>query len=162
MSAVTLRSAISEDAESVFALIHELAVYERLAHAVDSDPAMIAAALFGQQPRVFCDVAEVEGRVEGFALWFYTFSTFRGRHGLYLEDLFVRPAFRGLGIGKALLRRLAARCRAEGLPRLDWQVLDWNEPAIRFYKAQGAQMVEGWLGCRVEGDALRRLAGDGS
>ena len=115
---------------------------------------------------MFCDVAEwtADGRREtaGFALWFYSFSTFRGRHGLYLEDLFVQPAFRGRGIGKALLAQLARRCVAEGLTRLEWAVLDWNEPALRFYRSLGARALEAWVPHRVTGDALLQLAAVGA
>ena len=138
--------------------MHELAVYERLEADVDATPEMIAGALFGPSPRVFCDIAEWHGQPAGFALWFYNFSTFRGRHGIYLEDLFVRPAQRGHGLGKALLAHLARRCVTENLARLEWSVLDWNTPSIDFYKAQGAVMLDGWTTCRVTGSALWRLA----
>ena len=109
-------------------------------------------------PRVFCDIAEVEGRPVGFAVWFYSYSTFRGRHGIYLEDLFVETAARGLGAGKALLAGLARRCRDEGLPRLDWAVLDWNAPSIAFYDALGAETLDGWTTRRLTGAPLERLA----
>jgi diamine N-acetyltransferase len=153
-----IRPATPADAGLVFDLVHELAVYERLEADVDATPAMIADALFGPAPRVFCDIAEWQGQPVGFALWFYSFSTFRGRHGLYLEDLFVRPAQRGHGLGKKLLAHLARRCVAENLARLEWSVLDWNTPSIDFYKAQGAEMLDGWTTCRVTGAALWRLA----
>jgi diamine N-acetyltransferase len=153
-----IRPATPADAGLVFDLVHELAVYERLEADVDATPAMIADALFGPAPRVFCDIAEWQGQPVGFALWFYSFSTFRGRHGLYLEDLFVRPAQRGQGLGKKLLAHLARRCVAENLARLEWSVLDWNTPSIDFYKAQGAEMLDGWTTCRVTGAALWRLA----
>ncbi|MFZ4533513.1 MAG: GNAT family N-acetyltransferase [Alsobacter sp.] len=153
-----IRPATSADAGLVFDLVHELAVYERLEADVDATPAMIAEALFGPAPRVFCDLAEWQGQPAGFALWFYNFSTFRGRHGIYLEDLFVREAQRGHGLGKALLAHLARRCVAENLARLEWSVLDWNTPSIDFYKAQGAVMLDGWTTCRVTGEALWRLA----
>lgn len=153
-----IRPATPADAGLVFDLVHELAVYERLEADVDATPEMIADALFGPAPRVFCDIAEWHGQPAGFALWFYNFSTFRGRHGLYLEDLFVRPAQRGHGLGKALLARLARRCVSENLARLEWSVLDWNTPSIDFYKAQGAVMLDGWTTCRVTGEALWRLA----
>ncbi len=153
-----IRPATPADAGLVFDFVHELAVYERLEADVDATPAMIADALFGPAPRVFCDIAEWQGQPVGFALWFYSFSTFRGRHGLYLEDLFVRPAQRGHGLGKALLASLARRCVAENLARLEWSVLDWNTPSIDFYKAQGAEMLDGWTTCRVTGAALWRLA----
>ena len=143
----------------VFALIGELAAYEKLAHEAVATPEMIASALFGPSPRVFCDIAEWAGEPAGFALWFYSFSTFRGRHGIYLEDLFVRPDVRGKGLGKALLANLARRCQREELARLEWSVLDWNAPSIEFYRAQGAELMDGWTKCRVAGQALARLGG---
>ncbi|GGH27313.1 N-acetyltransferase [Alsobacter metallidurans] len=153
-----IRPAVRGDAPLVMQLIRELGEYERLAHEIDATPEMIGEALFGEEPRVFCDIAEWAGQPVGFALWFYNFSTFRGRHGIYLEDLFVRPDARGHGLGKALLANLAKRCVAENLARLEWQVLDWNEPSIAFYKAQGAETLDDWLKCRVTGEALWRLA----
>jgi GNAT superfamily N-acetyltransferase len=155
---LTIRPAAAPDASLVFAFIRELAEYERLAHEVDASETDIATALFGTSPRVFADIAEWEGEPAGFALWFYNFSTFRGRHGIYLEDLFVRPDFRSKGIGKALLRHLARRCIAEGLPRLEWWVLDWNEPALRVYRSIGAVPMEEWTVQRMTGEALRQLA----
>ena len=159
MSPIRVRPAVAEDAALVFALVVELATYENLADAVASTPEMIGTALFGAEPRVFCDVVEHGGEAAGMALWFYNYSTFEGRHGIYLEDLYVRPEHRGAGLGKALLQTLARRCLDEGLARLQWSVLDWNEPSIAFYKAQGAEMLDEWTGCRVSGDALVRLAG---
>ena len=153
-----IRPATPADAPLIHALIRELAHYERLSHAVRSTPEMIGEALFGPVPRVFCEIAEAAEGLAGLALWFYNFSTFEGRHGIYLEDLYVRPAARGQGLGKALLQRLARRCRDEGLTRLQWIVLDWNAPSIAFYRALGAEMLDGWTGCRVTGDALARLA----
>lgn len=152
-----LREARPGDAAAIHQLIVELAEYERLSHAVDSTPAMMDEALFGPRPRVFCEVATVDGIPAGLALWFYDFSTFRGRHGIYLEDLFVRPAFRGRRIGQRLMARLAARCLAEGLPRMTWSVLDWNRTAIEFYRAQGAVLLDEWTSCRLDGEALERL-----
>ncbi|HZP18854.1 MAG TPA: GNAT family N-acetyltransferase [Bauldia sp.] len=154
---VAVRAARPDDAATVAGLVRDLAVYERLEHEAQATPADLEAALFGPQPRVFCDIAEVDGSIAGFALWFYTFSTFRGRHGIYLEDLFVKPEFRGQGAGKALLRGLARRCVSEGLPRFEWSVLDWNEPSIAFYRAQGALLMKEWIICRVDGDALVAL-----
>ena len=155
---VTNRPAAPAEAGLVYAIVRELAAYERLAHEVDATEEALAAALFGPNPRVFADIALWDGAPAGFALWFYNFSTFRGRHGIYLEDLFVRPAFRGHGIGRALLRHLARRCRAEGLARLEWWVLDWNEPALRFYRSLGAAPMDEWTVQRVTGAALERLA----
>jgi GNAT superfamily N-acetyltransferase len=156
---LTLRAARPGEAGLVLSLVRELADYERLAHEVDASEADLDRALFGDQPRAFCDIAEWEGEPAGFALWFYNFSTFRGRHGIYLEDLFVRPAHRGRGIGRALLGRLARRCLDEGLPRLEWWVLDWNEPALAFYRSLGAEPMTEWTVQRMTGQALARLAG---
>ena len=153
-----IRPAAPADAALVLALVRELAEYERLSDEVDATEAMIAAALFGSNPRAFCDIAEWDGEAAGFALWFYSFSTFRGRHGIYLEDLFVRPAHRGRGIGRALFAGLARRCVAEGLPRLEWSVLDWNEPALGFYRRLGAESLDGWTVHRLSGAALQALA----
>jgi diamine N-acetyltransferase len=155
---VTVRAARPNDVKTVFEMISALADYERLLHEVEATPEQVAEALFGDAPRVFCDLAEIDGKIVGFALWFYTFSTFRGKHGLYVEDLFVTPAYRGHGVGRALLGHLAARCVAEDLGRLEWSVLDWNEPAIAFYRSMGARLMDGWTMCRLDGMALERLA----
>jgi len=155
---LTIRKAEERDTALVFSFIRELAEYERLAHEVDATEADLAKALFGVNPRVFADIAEWDGKPAGFALWFYNFSTFRGRHGIYLEDLFVRPEFRSKGIGRALLGHLARRCRAEGLARLEWWVLDWNEPALKFYRSIGAVPMDEWTVQRVTGEALVKLA----
>lgn len=154
-----VRAAREEDCAAVFEMVCELAEYERLSGEVAADANMLRAALFDAQPRVFCDIAEgAGGAIAGFALWFYTFSTFRGRHGIYVEDIYVKPRFRGHGFGRALLAHVARRCVAENCARLEWSVLDWNEPAIGFYRAQGAQMLEDWTMCRMSGEALWRLA----
>jgi GNAT superfamily N-acetyltransferase len=158
---LSIRPARPGEAPLVHGFVRELADYERLSHEVDATEAMLDAALFGERPRVFCDIAEWEGEPVGFALWFYNFSTFRGRHGIYLEDLYVRESARGRGIGKALLSRLAARCREEGLTRLEWWVLDWNAPSIAFYKSLGAIPMDEWTVMRVTGEALERLAASG-
>jgi GNAT superfamily N-acetyltransferase len=156
--AVAIRPVRPGEAGLVFALVRELAAYERLLDAVDATEAMIDAALFAPNPRVFCDIAEWDGEPVAFALWFPNFSSFRGRHGIYLEDLFVRPAFRRRGIGRALFRHLARRCVAEGWTRFEWSVLDWNAPSIAFYKSLGAELLQDWTVCRLTGDALARLA----
>ena len=155
---VRIRDAVPGEGGLVFAFIRELAAYERLDHEVEATQDMIEAALFGPQPRVSCEIAERDGRPVGFALWFYSFSTFRGRHGIYLEDLFVQPEHRGLGIGRALLRRLATRCRDENLARLEWSVLDWNAPSIGFYRSLGAEPRDGWSVFRLTDAPLRQLA----
>lgn len=156
---LAIRPAVPGDAPLVFALVKALAGYEKLAHEVDASEAMIDAALFGAHPTVFADIAEWDGAPAGFALWFNNFSSFRGRHGIYLEDLFVKPEHRGKGIGKALLVHLARRCVKEGWPRFEWSVLNWNKPAIDFYESQGAELLREWSICRVSGAALERLGG---
>jgi GNAT superfamily N-acetyltransferase len=156
---VIVRAATPDDAATIFGFIRDLAEYEKLLDEVTATPEGIARDLFGETPRVFCDIAEVDGEAVGFAVWFYNYSTFRGRHGIYLEDLFVRPEARGKGAGKALLAGLARRCIAEGLPRLDWAVLDWNAPSIAFYDSLGADALEDWIIRRLSGEALRKMAG---
>jgi GNAT superfamily N-acetyltransferase len=152
-----IRPARPGDEGVIYDFIRKLADYENLLHEVAANEADIREALFGETPRCFCDLALWNGEPAGFALWFYNFSTFRGKAGLYLEDLFVEPHYRGHGIGKALLRHLARRCLAEGLARLQWSVLDWNAPSIAFYKSLGAQAIDEWVGYRVTGEALERL-----
>jgi diamine N-acetyltransferase len=156
-----IRAARPDDSALIFALVRELADYEKLSHEVDATPEAIAAALFAREPKLFCDIAEWNGEPAGFAIWFLNFSTFRGRHGIYLEDIFVRPAFRKKGIGKALLARLAARCVEQGYARFEWAVLDWNNPAVDFYRSIGAQVMDEWKICRLSGDALAAFAGAG-
>jgi GNAT superfamily N-acetyltransferase len=155
---VSIRPARPGEAGLVFSFVRELAVYERLAQAVDATEAMIDAALFGPDPRVFCDIAEWDGAPAGFALWFANFSTFRGRHGIYLEDIFVRPDHRRRGIGRALFHHLARRCAERGWTRFEWSVLDWNAPSIAFYQSLGAELLKDWTVCRISGEALARLA----
>jgi GNAT superfamily N-acetyltransferase len=155
---LSVRRAAPGDAALIFDFVLRLADYEELSHAVEAAPADIAAALFGPEPRVFCDIVEVDGHAAGFALWFYTYSTFAGRGGVYLEDLFVLPEQRGRGAGRALLANLARRCLDEDLGRLEWAVLDWNAPAIGFYDKLGADALDAWTGRRLSGQALRRLA----
>jgi diamine N-acetyltransferase len=158
---LTIRRARPEDSAEIFALICELADYEKLSHEVEATEAMISDALFTDHPRLYCEIAEWNGEVAGFAVWFLNCSTFAGRFGIYLEDLFVRPAYRGHGIGKALLAHLARTCVDKGWARLQWTVLDWNEPSIAFYKSLGAVMMDEWRLCRVSGPALDALAGEG-
>jgi GNAT superfamily N-acetyltransferase len=153
-----IRRARADEASIVLSLIRELAEYEKLSHEVEATEAMIADALFGASPRLFCDIAEWNGEVAGFAVWFINFSTFSGRPGIYLEDLFVRPALRGNGIGKTLLSHLAKECVANNWSRLQWSVLDWNAPSIAFYKSLGAVLMDEWTICKVAGPALRQLA----
>lgn len=155
---LAIRPARPGEAALVLGFVRELAAYERLSHECEASEADIAAALFGDAPRVFCDIAEWEGAPVGFALWFPNFSTFSGRHGIYLEDLFVRPSHRGRGIGTAMMVRLARLCAERGWTRFQWSVLDWNAPSIAFYRAIGAELLEEWTVCRVSGAALARLA----
>jgi GNAT superfamily N-acetyltransferase len=155
---LTIRRARPDEVGVVYSLIRELAEYERLLHEVEATEPMIADALFGENPRLFCDIAEWNGEVAGFAVWFINFSTFSGRSGIYLEDLFVRPALRGKSIGKALLSHLAKECATNNWSRLQWSVLDWNEPSIAFYKSLGAVLVDEWKLCRLGGRALNALA----
>lgn len=154
---LTIRSATPADSATILGFIRALAEYEHLLHEVEATEADIGRDLFGPAPKVFCEIAELDGRPVGFALWFYTYSTFQGRHGIWLEDLFVLPETRGTGVGKALLVELARRCVAEGLGRYEWWVLDWNEPSIRFYKSQGGEMMDEWTKVRVSGPALDKL-----
>ena len=153
-----IRRARPTETGLVLSLIRELAEYEKLLHEVEATVAMIDAALFGDNPLLFCEIAEWNGEPAGFAVWFVNFSTFSGRSGIYLEDLFVRPAYRGQGIGKALLAYLAKLCVEKGWARLQWSVLDWNAPSIAFYKSLGAVMMDEWTVCRVNGPALAALA----
>jgi GNAT superfamily N-acetyltransferase len=158
VSELTIRRALSGEAGLVLSLVRELAEYEKLLHEVEATEAGIGAALFGSDPRLFCEIAEWGGKPAGFAVWFLNFSTFSGRPGIYLEDLYVRPAQRGNGIGKALLAHLAKQCVANGWSRLQWAVLDWNTPSIEFYKSLGAELMDEWTICRVTGPAMTALA----
>jgi len=153
-----IRRARPDEAGLVLSLVRELAEYEKLLHEVDATEADIEVALFGESPRLFCAIAEWQGEPAGFAVWFISFSTFSGRSGIYLEDLFVRPALRGNGIGKALLAYLAKECVANGWSRLQWSVLDWNAPSIAFYKSLGAVLMDEWTVCRISGPELTALA----
>jgi GNAT superfamily N-acetyltransferase len=155
---LTIRRARPDEAGLVLSLVRELAEYEKLLYEVEASEADIGVALFGDNPRLFCEIAEWENEPAGFAVWFINFSTFSGRSGIYLEDLFVRPAQRGKGIGKALLADLARQCVANGWSRLQWSVLDWNTPSIEFYKSLGAVLMGEWTVCRIGGPALAALA----
>jgi GNAT superfamily N-acetyltransferase len=155
---LVIRPAQSGEAALVLGFIRKLADYEQRLDEVVAREAEIEEALFGPNPRTFCDIAEWDGEAVGFAIWFYNFSTFWGRNGIYLEDLFVEPQHRGKGIGKALLRHLARKCRDEGLPRLQWWVINWNAPSIAFYKSLGAVPMDEWTVYRLTGDPLKKLA----
>ena len=154
---LTIRPARPDEAGLVLTFIRELAEFEELLHEVTASEGQLAQALFGPDPKVSCDIAEWDGAPAGFAVWFYTYSTFSGRHGIWLEDLYVRPEFRGKGIGKALIAGLAKRCIDEGLPRLAWWVLNWNEPSRVFYRSLGANAQSEWTVKRLDGEALQRL-----
>ncbi|TFB48722.1 GNAT family N-acetyltransferase [Cryobacterium tagatosivorans] len=155
-----LRAAEPSDLREILRLIVELAVYEKEPDAVVATEDGLRSALFGESPAVFALVVDgpEEGTLAGVALWYLTFSTWEGVHGIHLEDLYVRPAFRGSGYGKALLTRLAAICVERGYARLEWAVLDWNDPAIGFYKSLGAVPLDGWSTFRLDGDALTQTA----
>jgi len=155
----TIRPATLEDAPEILRLIRALADYERKSDEVVASEEDLVRDGFGANPYYSCLVAEREGRAVGFALYFFNYSTFMGRPGLYLEDIFVEPELRGLGIGKALLQRVAAIAVEKECSRFQWQVLDWNTPAIEFYRAMGAEFLDEWRNVRMTGEALRRLAG---
>jgi GNAT superfamily N-acetyltransferase len=156
--ATTIRPATRGDVSTILAFIRALAVYEREPDAVSATEADLLRHGFGDHPYYECLIAEQDGVPAGFALFFYDYSTWLGRPGLYLEDLFVHPEFRGLGIGKALLQRVAAIAIEKGCPRMKWEVLDWNTPAIDFYTAMGAEFLDTWRNVRLSGEALRLLA----
>ena len=155
----TIREATPADVPQILAFIHGLAAYEREPDAVKATEADLMRDGFGPNPFYYCLIAEQDGKPAGFAFYFFNYSTWVGRPGLYLEDLFVEPEFRGLGIGKALLERVAAIAVEKNCPRLQWEVLDWNTPAIDFYRAMGAEFLDEWRNVRLSGDALLRLAG---
>jgi len=155
VSPAALRAAEPRDLPSLVALIRELADFEKLSHLVQVTPQSLHPHLFGERPVAEAVVAEVGARVVGFALFFTNFSTFLGKPGLYLEDLYVQPAHRGAGIGRALLEHLAALANQRDCGRFEWSVLDWNTDAIRFYERMGATLLPEWRICRVSGEALR-------
>jgi GNAT superfamily N-acetyltransferase len=153
-----IRSARPQDVPSLVTFVRELATYERAADEVRIDAADMDAALFGTSPQVHCLVADADGELVGMAVWFVSFSTWSGRHGIYLEDLYIRPAHRGQGHGRALLAELAAVCLQRGYVRLEWSVLDWNDPAIGFYRTLGAVAMDEWTVHRLTGVPLAALA----
>lgn len=155
---LSIRPATRADLPLIAQFIRDLAAYERLAHEVRFDEACLGDRLFGTRPYAEVLIGEIDGVPQGFALFFHNFSTFEGKPGIYLEDLFVRPDARGSGLGKALLKRLAALAVERDCARLEWSVLDWNEPSIQFYKALGAKAMDEWTIYRVDGDALGELA----
>lgn len=154
-----IRPAKPEDVAEIHAMVRELADYEKSLDQAKATPEQLHDALFGERPAVFAHIAEDDGgRVFGFALWFLNYSTWTGVHGIYLEDLYVRPAARGTGYGKALLAQLARICVERGYQRLEWSVLDWNEPALAVYRSQGAVPMDEWTVHRLTGDALKAMA----
>jgi GNAT superfamily N-acetyltransferase len=155
---LSVRHAAPVDMPLIGAFIRELAEYERLSHAVRFDADILAEYLFGARPMAEVLMGEIDGEAQGFALFFHNFSTFEGRPGLYLEDLFVRPDARGHGLGTALLAELARLTTARGCARFEWSVLDWNAPSIAFYRGLGAQAMDDWTIMRLDGDALASLA----
>ncbi len=158
---MTVRPIRPDDVAAVVGLVRELAEYEKAAAEVRLTEQQLHACLFGDSPALFGHVAEVGGEVVGMALWFLNFSTWRGTHGLYLEDLYVRPGHRGTGLGRELLRTLADLCVRRGYSRLEWSVLDWNTPSIDFYRAAGAVPMDGWTVFRLTDDALTTFAAAG-
>lgn len=153
-----IRSATPDDVPIILELIRELAEYEKLLHECIATGPQLLAALFCESPKVFAKIAEFQGQPVGFCLYFLNFSTFLGRHGIYLEDLYVKPEFRGSGLGKAMLLSLAKECEERGYGRFEWSVLDWNEPSIGFYKSLGAEPMDGWTVYRLTGGRLSDLA----
>jgi len=154
----TIRPAAPDDAATIAGLVHELAVYEKLEHLARATPEDFREHLFGPRPHAEALIAEVDGQPVGLALFFPTFSTFRGQPGMHLEDVFVQPAHRGKGIGKAFLKTLAQIARDRGYGRIEWAVLDWNAPAIAFYQSLGAGPLNEWITYRIDNEPLERLA----
>ena len=157
---MSVRRIRPDDVPAVVALVRELAEYEKALHEVRLTEAQLHACLFGEAPALFGHVAEVDGEVVGTALWFLNFSTWRGTHGIHLEDLYVQPAHRGGGLGRELLRTLAELCVQRGYSRLEWSVLDWNTPSIDFYRAAGAVPMDEWTVFRLTDEALSGFAAD--
>ena len=154
-----IRPATSADVAEIHTLIVELAIYEREPEAVVATVEQIHENLFGRDPVAYCHVAEVDGQIVGIAIWFLNYSTWLGKAGLYLEDLFVKPEFRSRGLGLQLMKALAQICVERGYERFQWWVLDWNEPSINFYKSIGAEAMDEWTVYRLSGDALKNFAG---
>lgn len=155
---MSVRRVTPADVDAVVTMVHELAAYERAAEQCRLTVEALRTALFGERPALFGHVAEDRGEVVGFALWFLNYSTWDGAHGIYLEDLYVRPGQRGGGHGRALLAELAAECVRHGYTRLQWWVLDWNEPSIGFYRSLGAEPMSEWTVFRLAGEPLRALS----
>ena len=152
-----IRPAKREEVGEVLQLIQDLATYEKAPEQVEASKEDLLNTIFAKDPRVFCDLVEVDGQIAGMAIWFLNYSTWQAKHGIYLEDLYIKPEFRARGYGKALLKHLAQICDKEGYGRLQWWVLDWNSPAIEFYKSFGAEAMDEWTVYRTSGQALKDL-----
>jgi len=152
-----IRPARQEEVGIVLQLIHDLAVYEKAPNEVEATEKELLETIFSRDPKVFCDLVEIDGEIVGMAIWFLNYSTWQGKYGIYLEDLFIKPEFRGRGYGKALLKHLAKVCNEKGYGRFQWWVLDWNSPAIEFYRSLGAVAMDEWTVYRVSGQALKEL-----
>jgi len=152
-----IRPARQDEVGIVLQLIHDLAVYEKAPNEVEATEKELLETIFTSDPKVFCDLVEVDGEIAGMAIWFLNYSTWQGKHGIYLEDLFIKPEYRGRGYGKALLKHLAKICDEKGYGRFQWWVLDWNSPAIEFYRSLGAVAMDEWTVYRVSGQALKDL-----
>ena len=161
MSSVKIRSAEISDLPVILQFIHDLAKYEKAPNEVELSLSELEESLFAKSPQVYCLISELDGKATGFAVWHLNYSTWLGKHGMYLEDLFVDPKYRGSGHGKALLVRLAQICIEKGYPRFQWWVLDWNDLAIDFYKSLGAQPMDEWTVFRLTGNSLKKLASEG-
>ena len=152
-----IRPAKREEVGEVLQLIQDLATYEKAPDQVEASEDDLLNTIFAKEPRVFCDLVEVDGQIAGMAIWFLNYSTWQAKHGIYLEDLYIKPEFRARGYGKALLKHLAQICDREGYGRLQWWVLDWNSPAIEFYRSLGAEAMDEWTVYRTSGQALKDL-----
>ncbi len=152
-----IRPAKREEVGDVLQLIQDLATYEKAPDQVEASEDDLLNTIFAKDPRVFCDLVEVDGQIAGMAIWFLNYSTWQAKHGIYLEDLYIKPEFRARGYGKALLKHLAQICDKEGYGRLQWWVLDWNSPAIEFYRSFGAEAMDEWTVYRTSGQALKDL-----
>ncbi len=152
-----IRPAKIQEVGEVLHLIQDLATYEKAPEQVEAIEEDLLNTIFASDPRVFCDLVEVDGQIAGMAIWFLNYSTWQAKHGIYLEDLFIKPEYRGCGYGKALLKHLAKICDEKGYGRLQWWVLDWNSPAIEFYKSLGAEAMDEWTVYRTSGKALKDL-----
>jgi GNAT superfamily N-acetyltransferase len=155
---LSIRPATPEDLPLIASLVRELAEYEKLAHQAVATETDFAESLFGPHPKAYALIVEQDGQPAGFAIYFYNYSTFLGRPGIYVEDVFIRPAFRRGGFGRAIFKYLAQKAVAENCGRMEWWVLDWNEPAIRFYAGLGAAPMDEWTVQRLTGDALKSFA----